>query len=587
MGSVREALRAFEDLVEQNEAAFVIKERELLGIFDSAEVHLWETRANLLTQLKVDVNGKLVGTAGELARVESLIEQIQVDLRPVLINPAHDWVDDAMPLAFKQGRGLARVSLTHDLIDEGLVGQAFAHVLQAEAGVLSVGVRDNYKIMNVVGDDIGEFFRRELTEAMILGLPVQGKGSLAERLYESGRIKPLTVKGKDGKIHTRSMKQRSVSIARIETNKVINRVEEIKVEEVLGDEAVYININPEDNRTTNICDRASRSKPLTLEEWDAGLGRPPRLRPDFHLCRSVLFGATDEMLEQAGHVQQKARRKRRAAKKPVKKAPVKKAAPTPPPVKPEPLPEVPKFKSLKAAETWATDNITMAEFTGWKGTRLAEAQDTVEAISEIQHRLKKHVPLRGHGKWVDGTWKQTYPSLKTSTSQLPDGTWKTSTVKIQKPRLTVQFGGVSGTNNAHYAWNNLIAVKKRYVKKGEYNTLAGQKALNPTYTHEGVSGIPWVVTRDLKETVWHEMGHAVDYGSNKELSTFIQNQVIKFDVTKGAEGINPKVLNKVSEYGNKNFKEIWAEAFAAVANNSPRVKMLHPTLIQMVKERID
>ena len=285
MPSIRQALRAFESAIEQNEAAFEIREAELLGIFAGAERELYLNRSALLGQLATDGEGKLSGAAQELARVDVLIDQLKRELKPALIDPAHDWVDEAMPQAFRQGRELAKVSLTHDLIDGDLVGQAFAHVLDAETGVLSVGIKDNYRIMNTVGDDIGEFFRRELTEAMILGKSIQGPGSLTESLFESGRLKPLVVKTKEGKLVTRSVRQRAVSIARIETNKVTNRVHDIKATEVLGTQAVFININPEDNRTTTICERASRAKPMTLEEWDASpFGRPPRLKVQhFHL----------------------------------------------------------------------------------------------------------------------------------------------------------------------------------------------------------------------------------------------------------------------------------------------------------------
>jgi hypothetical protein len=62
----------------------------------------------------------------------------------------------------------------------------------------------------------------------------------------------------------------------------------------LGDEAVYVNDNPMDDRTTDICREASEQPPMTLDEWSASpWGRSPRLRP-FHLCRSVLVGGRRE-----------------------------------------------------------------------------------------------------------------------------------------------------------------------------------------------------------------------------------------------------------------------------------------------------
>jgi hypothetical protein len=84
------------------------------------------------------------------------------------------------------------------------------------------------------------------------------------------------------------------AIARVERAKVMNSVYQSLCDAALGDEAVYINDNPLDDRTTEICLDASRQEPMTLAEWSASRwGRPPRLRP-FHLCRSVLVGGRKE-----------------------------------------------------------------------------------------------------------------------------------------------------------------------------------------------------------------------------------------------------------------------------------------------------
>ena len=62
----------------------------------------------------------------------------------------------------------------------------------------------------------------------------------------------------------------------------------------LGNESVYVNEDPMDDRTTEVCADASRQEPMTLAEWSASRwGRPPRLRP-FHLCRGVLVGGRKE-----------------------------------------------------------------------------------------------------------------------------------------------------------------------------------------------------------------------------------------------------------------------------------------------------
>ena len=303
MPSVRQALRAFENQHTATERWTQEKERELLAIFERVELLLFQDRAKVLTALESSGGIILKDAPEQLERIENLVAQIRADLKPSLIDPGRDWADVAMPQSMKRGRELARVQLTHDLIDPDAVGQAFAHVLDAEVGVLRVGLRDTYQFMGTSGDDIAQFFRRELTEAFLLGKPIQGPGSLAESLYESGRLKPITIKTKDGKIVKRSQKQRAVGAARVETAKVVNRAEELKVEEVLGQAALYINNNPEDNRTTTICMRATAWGPHTLKEWDASeFGRPPRINTpaQFHYCRSLLFGGTKRIFESAG-----------------------------------------------------------------------------------------------------------------------------------------------------------------------------------------------------------------------------------------------------------------------------------------------
>ena len=88
----------------------------------------------------------------------------------------------------------------------------------------------------------------------------------------------------------RSIATRANAIARIENAKIMNAVQLALCQRALGNEAVYTNDNPLDDRTTGICREASEQPPMTLDEWAASKwGRPPRLRP-FHLCRSVLVG---------------------------------------------------------------------------------------------------------------------------------------------------------------------------------------------------------------------------------------------------------------------------------------------------------
>jgi len=278
------------------------REVELLRIFLSAEKTLFDSRAEILGQLAVE-GEKLVKGNANLGRVESLITQVDGILREKLVDPGRDWADAAIAEGWKDGRQMASINLS--LIDERIAREAFRQVSVAEAGVLQVGIEDSYKIVGTVGDDVGQFFRGELTESITLGRPVQGPGSLTERLFESGRLKPIKVRTKDGKIITRTVRQRAVAIARVETAKVMNRVHQVETEEVFEEfgetQVLYVNVNPMDHVTTPECEDATKAGPMSLAQWDASrFGRPPRLDP-FHLCRSYLMAGTRRQLQQAGY----------------------------------------------------------------------------------------------------------------------------------------------------------------------------------------------------------------------------------------------------------------------------------------------
>jgi len=286
-------------------------ESELFGIFTSAERTLRRNAERLYGAIRTGPDGRMLGDPAALARIDRLRGQITQATQDNLVKPSRAWADQVIPDSWARGRQLARTNLQTDLIDQDLVKESFLHVRPGEKGVLKVGLEDTYKIMGTVGDDIGEFFRSTMTESAILGLPVQGPGdTLANRLFQSGRLQPITIRTADGRIIRRTLRQRAVSIARVETAKVFNRVHVEKTKEVLGgagpeglgDVALYANINPEDTRTTPPCEQASDLEPMTLDEWDSSpLGRPPRLKPQFHLCRSFLMGGTRAMFEATRH----------------------------------------------------------------------------------------------------------------------------------------------------------------------------------------------------------------------------------------------------------------------------------------------
>lgn len=59
----------------------------------------------------------------------------------------------------------------------------------------------------------------------------------------------------------------------------------------------FVNYNPLDERTTDICESASEQQAMTLEQWDASpYGRPRR----HHLCRSHLLAVPDDQRRSNG-----------------------------------------------------------------------------------------------------------------------------------------------------------------------------------------------------------------------------------------------------------------------------------------------
>jgi len=264
--------------------------KRLERIFAKAET----TLAGIETQfqrLALTPNGNIAQIPENVAEAQRIVDALNVEIQAAIVQPGKAWANRAVPEAFAAGRDLARVNLDVDFLSGDLVSAAFRNVTVAEKAVIEVGFQNTYKIMNVVGDDVSDYFRREMLDAIIDGIPVQGgPDSLAGRLIKGGRLKPITIRTESGRTFTRSVRQRANTIARVEMARVVNKTHEVIATRALGGDAVYINSNPRDSRTTDICMRASSQKAMTLAQWDASqFGRPPRLNP-FHMCRSVLIG---------------------------------------------------------------------------------------------------------------------------------------------------------------------------------------------------------------------------------------------------------------------------------------------------------
>ena len=262
-------------------------------IFDRASRELAESRS-----LFYGLANPLTADPAQLVKAGEVMARMQTNIDRLVKRTGQQWVNDTMPEAIKAGYEMTRKNLINvQGVDQDLVRAALTNVSRAEKGVLRVGYQEAYQIMDTVGDDIGQWMTKTLTDAQIEGIPIQALGngdSLERRLYESGRLKSQTIRTASGRIIRRSIRQRAQAIARVETNRMINRMHQVKGDEALGGEALWKDSGPIDDRTTEICMRASGRAPQSKEAWAKGDGLPPRIGEQFHLCRHFLLATLPE-----------------------------------------------------------------------------------------------------------------------------------------------------------------------------------------------------------------------------------------------------------------------------------------------------
>ena len=281
-------MHAYRDTIEDEVVGPLVT--DLQRIFGRAETELAK-RQTLFTRFALETNGTIQKTVENVEEAARILQEVRGDVDRWIVGPGREWVNGGVSKIHAAGRELTRINMDVRFVSPDLIRSAMQGVSVAERAALKVGYQDLYSIVGTVGDDVSEWFRREMTTAVIEGIPVQGTGdSLTNRLIESGKLRPVEIRTQNGRLVRRSLKQRAQTIARVESARIVNHTHETLATEILGDEAVYINSNPRDSRTTDICRRASARGPMTLKDWDdSNFGRPPRLRP-FHMCRSVLIG---------------------------------------------------------------------------------------------------------------------------------------------------------------------------------------------------------------------------------------------------------------------------------------------------------
>jgi hypothetical protein len=521
---------------------------ELAEIFTRASRKLYQSRDAFYGLRQVD--GHLAADPEDLVKASRILEGLQGEVETFLVGPGQKWAKDRMPKLLKAGRELARQNFVDvRSINQDLVKAAFQHVSTAEKGVLKVGFQDQYKILNTVGDDVGEWFRRTLMDSMVEGIPIEaplGTDSLFNRLYESGRLKPQTIRAKDGRLIHRSLEQRAQAIARVENNKVINRVHEVVGEEALGGEGLWKDAGPIDGDTTNICLDASLQAPMTRQEWaQSPWGLAPRIDRDFHLCRHFMLGVKKEW-EDSKVVAARDRaigkeKKRREAeekkkpaqprKKPAAAKPRKKAA-APPQAKPpaaQPAPAFVPAQNTQEAEKFALDR-KLASHVSYKGMSLELANETNKQLDKFN---------RLFGVTVDHIGPQA---------------------KIVK-ELTGRKRAPGGVVMAHWEIETLSTGKVTTALS--FNPKAtSAKSLESTFRNMGKSLTKGM---DLPGLPTHEIGHAVDQLTGKKAGGLWQ--AWKGQFPNGQEGqlrrvaIEKELKKEIGTYAFSKPSEFFAECF--------------------------
>ena len=150
--------------------------RALMFLFSRAERRL-TTIQKRFSAFAVSEGGLLQKTPENIAQAQRIADEMVAEIDEHIVRPGKEWAKGAIPRAHTAGRKLANVNLDVDFVSPELIGSTFRNVSVGEKAILEVGFNSTYRIMNVVGDDVGQWFRRELTDAVIDGIPVQGAGS--------------------------------------------------------------------------------------------------------------------------------------------------------------------------------------------------------------------------------------------------------------------------------------------------------------------------------------------------------------------------------------------------------------------------
>lgn len=280
-------VHAFRDEIES--AVVGPLEAELESLLSRAEVAL-ARRMGTGLKLSTYPDGKIKQTVENIEEAGRIVQQLQDDIDLWIVGAGKKWANGAIPKIHQAGRELAKINLDVSGVNQDLLRSVFEVIQPSERALLKAGYQNTYQSITRIGDDVADWLRREMMDAVIEGIPIVGPGdTLVGRLVQNGRLKPIVVKTKNGRLITRTVKQQATTLARENSARIINHTHDTLGHAALGGAPVGINSNPNDSRTTDICRRASQQPPMTRREWqNSEFGLAPRYEP-YHFCRSVII----------------------------------------------------------------------------------------------------------------------------------------------------------------------------------------------------------------------------------------------------------------------------------------------------------
>ena len=142
--------------------------------------------------------------------------------------------------------------------------------------------------------------------------------------------------------------------------------------------------------------------------------------------------------------------------------------------------------------------------------------------------------------------------------------------------LRIKFGGVRGNASAHYdSKTNTVHIKKTgsIEKFTERQRATNERAKRKL-------GMPYHATTTYSGTVWHELGHAVDYDMNQNLSRKLSRDSELFVSSVRISAY----AGSAPGLGSPKRSEAWAENFAAYMDKGANAKDVPPEIIRMIEE---